>query len=198
MTAAVLAPGFFRRRTLPALAALLYLISGLLIFCPVAYWMRPDPLETLLVAVAVILCPLRYGAVGVGICLGIMANLKLHAFAYAIPVLFDLLQRRGWRAAALAVTSSVGVFLLPFLAPGIAFTDYRFALSQHVGTRAPEPGLALDWLLYSVLLSVPLLAALAYPAPRSPAAIADTPGQRSGCRSCWAIPPHFRVPGRTT
>ena len=162
---AILARHVRQRGPASARATLLLLTSGLLSLGVTAYWLRPDPLEMLLVTAAVVLGAGVTGAFGVGICLGLAVNLKVHAFLYFAPVLFDLLQRRGWRHAALAIGISIVVFLLPFLAHGISLADYRFALAQQVGARSIDPHLVVLWLYWSLLLAVPLIAGLTTAGP---------------------------------
>jgi hypothetical protein len=146
-------------------ATLLLLIAGLLSLGIPSFWLRPDPLEMLLVTIAVALGAGGAGAMVVGLCLGLAVNLKIHAFLYFTPVLFELLQRRGWRHAGLAIAISGVVFLLPFLAHGISLTDYRFGLAQQIGARSVDRALVWSFLLWLVLLTVPLLTGLATAGP---------------------------------
>jgi hypothetical protein len=128
----------FRRR--PAggqrLDGMLLLIAGLLFFCPVSYWVRPDPIETLLVALGVASARSRSGAVGLGICIGLAVNLKVHAFMYFLPIVVDLWSSSGWRSLARMAVASGLTFLLPFLAPGISLQDYVTTLATQIGHRA--------------------------------------------------------------
>jgi hypothetical protein len=172
-----------RRAGAAAVAALFLLAGGLLLGAPVSYWLRPDPLETLLVAGAVTLCATPLAVVGVGVCLGLVVNLKVHAFLYVLPVLLDLWCRRGARAVVVAGLLSLVVFALPFLAPGISFADYRFGLAQQVGGRAPNPALLLTWFSWSALLAVPLLLSLTVPSPPESAVNASAADRRQ----VWAV-----------
>ena len=52
------------------------LVAALLLFSPMSFWVRPDPIETLLVAGAVVSTPSRRRSIWVGICLGLAVNLK--------------------------------------------------------------------------------------------------------------------------
>ncbi len=165
LTTAVMGWHFWRRKVVSAPAGLFYLVSGLLIFGRIIFWLRPDPLETLLVAIAVALAATQAAALGVGICLGLIVNLKIHAFLYILPILFDLWQRRGWRPPVVALASSLIVFLIPFLFPGISFADYHFGLAQQVGARAADLRLAKPWLTVSLVFACPLLAGLANARP---------------------------------
>ena len=111
------------------------LIAALLLFSPVSFWVRSDPIETLLVAIAVTSLATHRGPLWVGICIGLAVNLKVHAFFYFIPILADLWYIRGPRASSLAIGAASATFVLPFLAPGISFEDYVGGLAQQIGTR---------------------------------------------------------------
>jgi hypothetical protein len=65
---------------------MLALIAGLLL--PVSHRVRPDPIETLPVAVAVAIASRRWGAAGLGVCIGLAVNRKVHAVLF--PVVIDL------------------------------------------------------------------------------------------------------------
>lgn len=115
---------------------MLLLVAGLLLFSPISYWVRPDPIETLLVAIGLTMGCRRGGAVSVGVCIGLAVNLKVHAFFYFLPVVVDVWASSGWRAVAKIVITSGVIFLLPFLAPGISLHDYVAMLAMQVGRRA--------------------------------------------------------------
>jgi hypothetical protein len=112
-----------------------FLVAALLLFSPVSFWVRSDPLETALVAIAVASTATRRSEVCVGICMGLAVNLKVHAFFYFIPLLVDLWNTKGIRALLVSVGTSVATFILPFLAPGISFDDYVAGLAQQIGNR---------------------------------------------------------------
>jgi hypothetical protein len=136
------------------------LVAALLLFSPVSFWVRPDPIETLLVAGAVVSTPSRRRPLWVGICIGLAVNLKIHAFFYFLPILADLWWIGGRRAILIAAGSSVVTFMLPFLAPGISLHDYIGGLAKQVGGRAPTSA-KLPWILISLaLLLLPLAAPL--------------------------------------
>ena len=129
----------FRRHfsAVQARDALLMLLAGLLFFSPRCFWVRPDPLEALMVALALVSTRTRWSAVGIGICIGVAVNLKIHAFVYFLPLIVELWLSRGWRSLAGMAATSGTVFLLPFLAPGISLPDYAAMLAMQVGKRAP-------------------------------------------------------------
>jgi hypothetical protein len=126
-----------------------------LLFSPVSFWVRSDPIETLLVALAVVAVPGRGPAWRVGVCIGLAVNLKVHAFAYFLPILVDLWLRGGRRALVTAGAVSCLTFIVPFLAPGIGFGDYVHALAEQIGGRAPS--------LRQLAAIVPMLTVLLIP-----------------------------------
>jgi hypothetical protein len=136
-----------------------FLVGALLLFTPVSFWVRPDQIETLMVAAAVAATASRWRPLWVGICLGAAANLKPHAGFYFLPILVDLWWTGGWRALLIAVSSSAAAFILPFLAPGISLDDYLTGLAQQVGGR-PQISSQLPCILITVVL---LLLPLAIP-----------------------------------
>ena len=158
-TVIVMAVHFFRRATMAqALPGFLFLVAGLLLFSPMSFWTRSDPFETLLVAIAVMLA--AYPLV-VGIAIGLAVNFKVHAFIYFLPILFEMLADRRWRAlVTIAVTSGL-VFFIPFLAHGISLHDYVAGLAQQIGHRAQTSSLIVQILTAVWLLGVPLVWSMA-------------------------------------
>ncbi|HEY1258664.1 MAG TPA: hypothetical protein VGF34_05390 [Stellaceae bacterium] len=153
---------FFRQRPREAAApAFLILVAGLLLFSPVSFWVRSDPLETLLVALAVAAASSRKRGWRVGACIGLAVNLKLHAFAYFLPLLVDLCCRDGRRALLVAASLAGLTFILPFFAPGIDFGDYIQSLAAQVGGRTPSPGLLAAVVPLLLLLLIPIAVPLA-------------------------------------
>ena len=152
---ALMAAHFLRRSGLTAaLHPMFFLLGGLLLFSPMSFWARPDPFELLAVAAAV---ADGGSPLVVGVCLGLAVNLKAHAFFYFTPILLDIALGRGWRRAALAAAVGIGVFLVPFLAPGISLRDYIAVLAQQVGGRAPNLS-QLGWVaLCFIALALPVL-----------------------------------------
>jgi Glycosyltransferase family 87 len=115
--------------------AIFFLLAALLLFSPVSFWVRSDPIETLLVAIAVRSTASHRGPLWVGICMGLAANLKVHAFLYFLPLLADLWWSSGRRAPLVAIGTAVATFIWPFLGPRISFGDYLRGLAQQIGTR---------------------------------------------------------------
>ena len=131
----------------------LFLVAALLFFAPVSFWVRPDPFETLLVAAGVALAP---SALGVGVCVGLAINFKVHAFFYFLPILLDVMRHHGWRAAPRVALPAVVVFLLPFLLPGISLTDYVTGLAQQIGHRGQSSATIPAVLSEAVVLVLPI------------------------------------------
>jgi hypothetical protein len=137
-----------------------FLIGALLLFTPVSFWVRPDPIETLIVAAAVVATTSRRRPLWIGICLGAAANLKAHAGFYFLPILVDLWWTGSWRALLIAAGTSIVAFILPFLAPGISLHDYLAGLVQQVGgrlqTSSQLPCILITVLLLLLPLAIPL------------------------------------------
>jgi hypothetical protein len=138
-----------------------FLVGALLVFAPISFWARPDPIETLVVAAAIISASSPRRPVWVGICLGLAVDLKAHAGFYFLPILVDLWWTGGSRALAVAAVAAIASFIAPFLAPGISLHDYLAGLAQQVGAR-PQSSLALSSILITtVLLLLPVTVPLA-------------------------------------
>lgn len=146
----------------PAVAPMLLLAAALLLFGKVSFWVRSDSLLVLVTAVAVALAERRRGALWVGLSIGVAVNLKAHAFLYFLPLLFELWRRDGWRAVPIVAASSLAVFLLPFLLPGISLPDYVAGLVQQMGHRSHVWSIAPGPILVAALLALPPI--LAWPA----------------------------------
>ena len=137
------------------------LVAALLLFSPVSFWVRSDPIETLLVAIAVASAPSRRGEAWVGVCMGLAVNLKVHAFFYFAPLLVDLWSNRGMRAPLVAGGAAIATFILPFLAPGISLEDYVRGLAQQIGNRGQTPSQLWPISMTLALLLLPLALPLA-------------------------------------
>jgi hypothetical protein len=162
-TVAVMGVHLIRRSTTgQALGGFFLLTAGLLLFGPVSFWVRADPFEVLLVAVAVVLTASRRGSICVGVCIGLAVNFKVHAFVYFLPILVDLWWTGGWRALLTAAMFSGMTFFVPFLMPGISLHDYFVTVSQQVDGGIPSSSLMVKIVIYTVALSpllvLPLLA----------------------------------------
>ena len=158
-TLAVMARHLARGTPANAAAPMLLLAAALLLFGKVSFWARSDSLLLLVTAVAVALAERRRGALWVGLAIGVAVNLKAHAFLYFLPLLFDLWRRGGWRAVPVVAVSSLTVFLLPFLLPGLSLPDYVAGLVQQMGHRSHVWSIAVGPILVAGLLALPLIVA---------------------------------------
>jgi hypothetical protein len=151
-----------RSTTGQALGGIFLLTAGLLLFGPVSFWVRADPFEVLLVAVAVVLTAGRRGGICVGVCLGLAVNFKVHAFVYFLPILVDLWWTGGWRALLRVAMFSGMTFFIPFLIPGISLHDYFVTVSQQVAGGTASSSLMVKNTIYAAvilpLLVLPLIA----------------------------------------
>ena len=144
-----------------------FLVAALLLFAPISYWVRPDPIETFAVAAAVAATRSGCRPLWVGFFCGVAVNLKAHAGLYFLPILVDLWWIAGWRALLLAAGAGAATALLPFLAPGISAQDYLTGLSQQIVGRA-QTLVQLPWVVICLMM---LLLPIAIPlaAQRQPA-----------------------------
>lgn len=161
ITVSLMAVHFYRHSSpMQAAQGLLLLLAGLLVMSPISLWVRPDPLETLLVALGIV------GAASpvlLGICIGLAVNLKVHAFIYFLPLVVELYFIRGWRVAPRLVASAGVAFLLPFLLPGVSLHDYVVALGRQVTGRGLAietlPQVAAFFLMFLIPVALPLVQA---------------------------------------
>ncbi len=176
-----------------------FLIVALLLFSPVSFWARSDPIETLLAAIGVASAPSRRGELWVGICMGLAVDLKVHAFLYFIPLLADLWSRKGIWAPLIAVAVSLATFILPFLAPRISFEDYVGGLAQQIGNRGQTSSQLwpISTTLSLLLLPVVFSAVNQYHRPRVKISAAATlltalllvyPATAAGCGAYHFLP----------
>lgn len=145
---------FRRSPPMQAVQGLFLLVAGLAALSPMSFWIRADPFETLLVAVALTTAA---SPLCVGLCIGLAVNFKIHAFLYFLPILIELWSRRGWRAAPPLIACAAAVFLAPFLAPGISLHDYLATLVQQIGGRAHTDEVLAPVLAYGAALALPVL-----------------------------------------
>jgi len=137
-------------------------VAALVLFSPMSLWVRPDPIETLLVTAAIVSTSSPRRPLWVGVCLGMAVNLKVHAFLYFLPILADLWWVGGNRAILTAGASSAATFCLPFLAPGISAHDYIVELAGQVGGRG-QTSAQLPWTSITVaILLLPLTVPLVF------------------------------------
>ena len=89
-TVMMLSAYFIRQASSEARHGIFLLVAALLLFSPMSFWVRPDPIETLLVAGAVVSTLSHRRPLWLGICIGLAVNLKIHAVFYFLPILVDL------------------------------------------------------------------------------------------------------------
>jgi hypothetical protein len=147
--------GFLRALVLTGVCALL-----LLLFRNYSFWTRPEPLQLACVAAALLAAVRAKGVVAgvlVGVCAGILWNLKLTGPLYVLPI-FVLLQRRaGWTPSVLALATSAGTALLPFvLFANVSWDNYLHwvRLSGRTGLLLSTLRMNIEWAVY---LSLPIL-----------------------------------------
>lgn len=145
---------YCRGAPMAAVQALFFFVAVLAALTPMSIWIRADPFEVLLVTAA--LAGMASPAF-IGLCIGLAVNFKIHAFLYFLPILWEVWNRRGWRAAPLVVVVSLATFFAPFLLPGISLHDYFSTLFQQIGDRTRHHELLLPVAAYCVALTLPVL-----------------------------------------
>lgn len=146
----------------PAMAATLVAIgfSLLLPFTTQWFWNRPDPVLILGVALACAVLSLQnraLGAILLGLLCGGLANLKLHAPIYLVPLIAYLLAdapdaRARVQVLLLGFASTLAAAMLPFLLPHVSLASYLSNLSM-----AAAHGLTLESALSSLAYAMVLL-----------------------------------------
>jgi hypothetical protein len=92
------------------------------------FWTRPEPLQLLCVSAGLLASVRARGVIGgvaLGICAGLLWNLKITGPLYTLPLLVILWHGAGARATLAATGVAVAVFAWPFAAlPNVSFRDY--------------------------------------------------------------------------
>ena len=147
----------WRALTLAGVQALL-----LMGFKNFSYWTRPEPLQLLAVAAALLTATAGRGigaAIGVGLASGVLWNLKLTGPLYSVPIFVLFQQRAGWRACIIAAAVGSIAAVLPFvLFENVSLANYLywFRLSARTGLLLSTLKQNLEWAVY---FCVPLLVA---------------------------------------
>jgi hypothetical protein len=129
-----------------------------LMFRNTSFWIRPDSFSLLFAALALLATTSRRGwlaAMGVGVCTGVLVNLKLTGPLYVLPA-FAIL---GVRLGAIAAIATVVVAALPFVAfANVSLANYLTWVTLSAGNGLLWSGLRhnLEW---SLFLLLPLISA---------------------------------------
>ncbi len=145
---------FRRGAPMAAVQGIFLLVAGFAALSPMSFWTRADPFEALLVAAGL---GLAASPAGLGLCIGLAVNFKIHAFLYFLPILWELWTRRGWRAGPPLIACAAAAFVAPFLLPGISLHDYLAILAQQIGGRARTDDLLAPVAAYGIALALPVL-----------------------------------------
>lgn len=146
-------------------AAMCFLAAFMARLLPFTTLVRPDAAELLLVTAAIALArwaPSAGYAAGLGLCLGLLANLKIHAFLYALPIL-------AWRTPdtprhwALLPGMAVAAFLAPFALPGVTLAGFARHLGLHGGRDLDLAAAPVAAVFAALLLLPPMLVLAAAP-----------------------------------
>jgi len=98
------------------------------------YLIRPDSMMLLCMIVSMYVITTKRNPLllilGLAIPMGIMANLKVHGVLYFLPVIAIVYQQLGWKKLFYAGGLTLLLSVLPFLVPGISFSNYLLWLFQ--------------------------------------------------------------------
>lgn len=124
-----------------------------------AFLCKADPF-ILALAAAALWCatgkPSWSAAILLGALIGVEADLKVHAFLYCLPALAVFAQKAGMKKGLLVTATSLIVFWLPFLLPGISFMNW-WRLMRIEGGSGFDLALFVVSLQWEAVLCLPLL-----------------------------------------
>jgi hypothetical protein len=149
-----------RAWTLTGGCALVYLM-----FRNYTFWTRPEPLQLLCVGaglLAALTTRSAGGSVALGLCMGVLWNLKITGPLYALPLLVLVAHRAGTWPVLVAVVAAIVAAAAPFALPNVSFTAWLtwVRLSAHNGLLLALLRQNIEW---TAFLLLPLLVAF-YPA----------------------------------
>ena len=132
-----------------------------LLFRNYTFWTRPEPLQLLCVSAGLLVVVSRPGALGavsLGVCAGVLWNLKITGPLYTLPLFVLLAHRAGVRATAWSIVIAGVTAAAPFAAPNVSFDAYLtwIRLSARNGLLLALLRQNTEW---AVFLAIPLLAA---------------------------------------
>ena len=107
----------------------------------------------------------------IALSLGLEVNLKIHAFLYLLPILVIYWRRTDFKHTAIVCAGAFVVFILPFFAPQISFSDWQESLRLEGGEGIgfPETMANVDWFAF---LWIPFAALFFICSRRNPTAFA--------------------------
>jgi len=129
---------------------------------PASFWNRPDPYIAFFVALALFVLSKTnriLAAAIIGISLGVVAGLKMHAWFYLIPILCLLYSKYGIRVMVISILTAIAVFFLPLL----IFRNISFQNYTSVFIIAKSHGLNFStfmnnaFFMFSYLFIIPLM-----------------------------------------
>lgn len=144
---------------------LAFTLGGGLLFGHASYWSRPEPLQLIGVALALLSLTLtspRWMAVALGTAVALLVNLKVHSLLYVLPIIGILVSHRQWRELGLSgLVAAVGI-TTPFLASDL------FSMRNYIQllAGAAQHPLSFDLfernIVFLVFLALPLVACAVY------------------------------------
>lgn len=144
---------------------LAFTLGGGLLFGHASYWNRPEPLQLIGVALALLSLTLtspRWMAVALGTAVALLVNLKVHSLLYVLPIIGLLVSHRQWRELRLgALVAAVGI-AAPFLASDL-FSIRNYIQLLAGATQHPLSFALLERnIAFLVFLALPLVACVVY------------------------------------
>ncbi len=110
-----------------------YVIAGCLLFGQFGYWNRPEPLQLLGVALALLSLTVSAAAwqgVLIGVATALLMNLKIHSLLYVLPVIAELAHRGYWRVLFIGGAVCSAGLIAPFVFPAL------FSIEGYLGSLA--------------------------------------------------------------
>jgi hypothetical protein len=140
-----------------------------LMYRNLSFWVRPDSFALLFTSLALLAATWRQrwaAALGVGVCAGVLLNLKLTGPLYALPAIGLLFARFGIASVLLAGVASIAAGAAPFVFfSNVSFTNYVtwVRMSAKNGLLFTVLHQNIEWAMFLLL---PLAPTLLVPEPR--------------------------------
>lgn len=141
-----------------------------LMYRNLSFWLRPDSFTLLFTSLALLAAMWRQrwaAAIGVGVCTGVLLNLKLTGPLYALPAFGLLVARFGIGSIAVACVATITTAAAPFLAfSNVSFENYVtwVRMSAKNGLLFTVLHQNIEWAMFLLL---PLAPTLLLPEPPS-------------------------------
>jgi hypothetical protein len=136
---------------------------AVLSFGQYAYWVRPD---SVILAGTFLAYTLGYfyggigAAIGVGVAAGVVANCKVQAFFYVLPLLVVLVYRLGFILMLLSLVVAVITGFAPFLLPWVSLPNFLEILQTAVDQGRAWRDVFVSYVPFAILMTLPAFTVL--------------------------------------